>query len=273
MDISNEQYILIEKFIRGESSDQEIEEFNALLQSNEDFKDAYNWEKEIQFSIAQEGAKAHLDKIKEVEATLEKEGFFEEKAEAKTIQLAPKRKFNWKPLAIAASLAAVLGAVFIFNNGDSGFQDELMAKLELREKNYRLSEIEELSELGFGDADIEKNKLKKEIITDVDKGNWDESERKIKSYLESYPDDDEVKYHQAYMLFARGNYLGAVKLLMPLRRSENTDIADRSNFYYALIHYSKIIDGKAEGISIFTDIAGDKTSEFQYAAKDILDTE
>lgn len=269
MEISNEQYILIEKFIRGESSESENKEFNALLASNEDFKDAYNWEKEIQGSIATAGAKSYAPMIKDVEAQLEKEGFFE----AKTVSLKPERKFNWKPLAIAASLVIVLGAVFVFNNGDPGLQDDLMAQIELRERAYRQSEIEDLSELGFGDADMEKNKLKKEIISDVDKGNWAESERKITAFLERYPDDDEVKYHEAYILFAKGNYLKAVKLLMPLRNSEDTDIADRSNFYYALIHYAKLENGKAEGISIFNSIASDNTSEFQDAARDIIDTE
>lgn len=243
-----EKYNMIDRYLEGDLTEKEMQQFDDLVQSDTEFADAWSMEQDILEGIeafGNEQLKAELQAIHEEErGTFKKKA--EVKAEAKVVRM---RRF--RGLAMAASFALVLLAGWWIVNS-SGPSDQIAADFYEKPSYTGLRS-------GEGEADIEKIKGYYESAA------YQKAVSELELYLEGQKQNPDGLYYLGICHYELGNYEAASIAFQNLQGLDN-EYNDKATWLLALsyVNLDKKEKAKAElqklkdGTVLATNVLKDK---------------
>ena len=213
--MEEQDYILFEDFLSGNLSKEDVSNFKARLQSDAAFKEAFNIYKDISNHLEHEigneektaDFKANLDSISH--------NYFS-KLELEEVEAPSKKTFSIYQLAIAASIALLLG-FFVFNqfSADPTYSD--------------FANYDQISLTVRGEND----ELLKDAEEAFNSKNYKEAEVLFNKILKETPQNTEIELYKSITLIETNQYSEADELLKNI--SETTSIyTNKAKWYLAL---------------------------------------
>ena len=108
MNYDDKTYQLIEAYLDGELSPEELKAFEDRMEQEPEFRDAVELERDVHGAIQQVGRNSMKDRLWAIDQELQEEN-----------QTAPKRRIRWLPLAASILLLLAPFSLFLLYSGDS----------------------------------------------------------------------------------------------------------------------------------------------------------
>lgn len=217
----------IEQYLNGTFTQKEQAEFEKELNSNEQLAKEY-----ADFIAIQTGLEAVEEEqlrkdIQTIHATLQSENFFDNTTKIKSI-MENKTKKNQsgmgRILAIAASVALLIGAAYFFTQESSPSRADLMVNIDVKpDVEFANRMLEKSASKGFADPEKGKKDTIALIANFYKKGAYKTAIEVINEYIERYSPDFDTEYMLGSCLFQEGEYAKAVKHFLPLLEQKNAE--------------------------------------------------
>lgn len=273
----------MERYLDGSMKAEELTQFEARMASDDVFAQEVALFMDMQKSIELNGNKELKASIKNVHNNLEKEAFFDTKAEvssqtstvSKKMEVAHKKSNISKLLSIAAGVAILLGAaLFLLQDPDKPSKSEQFAKV-YKPETKKIGEIlDNLDGYGLADPEAERKGGLTTALELYEKGNYEEAKKLLATHLDKFKEDKIGKFYLGLCFLQDGEYAKASTHLQPLVIDSNTDweLFDESRWYLSLCYMMFDNEkGKESAIKVLKQIVEDPTTEYKVEAKYNLD--
>lgn len=265
MHLADEDSRLIDKAILDIMSMDEKILFDKKVSSDKKFKDEYELESRIVRRINKQQLQSEISKI---ENKLNTEGFF--KQYDKKTKMRTNKSFN---IGLAAAFVVLLGVFMLYQNGSTPEKPKKLLSQSLNNFKEGIdNKISEYKNLGFADPDVGKKDTLSLALDYMKKGDYKNADNILMELIENYPQDAEATHYSGMNNLYLGNYKNAIEALDFSRKNAEKEMRDEAQYYYALcltqVEYSNDLY-----IKELKKVANDKTSEYQDAARDILEQE
>jgi len=256
---------LIEEYLLGQLSPEELVQFQKRLSEDKDLRNAVELERILMNQVINDGEQALREKMRNIHNEHSKIKINKSK------NIIPMSKKLFPIISVAATLLILVGAFFMFQNSDTGLdQTDGLGKYLNSKDTYTQSLVSSFGTRG-GTTPAEEEKIKKlkTIFNLIGKGDYKQAKPILDSYIAEYPEDEDAKYAKAKIYLDQADYGNAIVWFMKVRKSENRELRNESEFYYGLCHFM-IVDGDTEAKKVLQGVAKDNRSDWQAAAKDVL---
>lgn len=265
-----------ERYLNGEMEGTELITFEKELQENEDLANELALFSDVLEGIEANGDEALERTLKGVESKLEKDNFFDQPSSSKIIKMNNSKSTWMRPLAIAASVAVLLGAGFYLmkpsdSQNSSSDMATVFAEYNQPDKAKIAKILDNLESSGFADENKNKADSLVQALSFYEKGEYKTAISSINEYLERYPEDNTAKLYLGLSLLQDEEYGKASKHLMPLAELEEFEHQDMAKWYLALCYTtfnSKTASEHAE--RLFKDLLNSTETEYAEGAKVFL---
>ena len=227
----------IENYLSENISKEEKLDFEKQLSENEELAKEFKLYKNMIGGIDLEGADVMRNELKDIQAKLEKENYFNQKETTpKIVKMESTKKSNKTWWAVAAGLLILVVAGILFQSPNKMTRAEALAKFDHSKKASELLEqqINEYEGLGMADPERGKKDTIAQILRQYKEGNYQESYNAATEFLTRYPNDAVAQYYAGMSKFQDGKYGKAVEWLSASTQQKDASFYDQARWYLAL---------------------------------------
>lgn len=252
-------YDKIDRYIEGNMSTEELQDFEQKLKVDETLADAVALQSDLLKGIELFGDQQLKENIQQAEHNMNKKESLPEQPKPRRIVL-----FSVRNMAIAASflILIVAGYFLLWPTDQPG---RLYANYFQMDQPALDKELEELSLIGMGMADRERRDQLKSSLELVQAEQYDEAVIALRAHLNAYPQDEVATYFLGLSLMQTKSFEQAILVLAPVEADKESEYHEDARWFQAL-SWLQMEGGQDNAIQLLEQIDGESGPHSSQAA-------